>query len=294
MWQRFTERARQVVFFSQEEAGRLGHNYVATEHLLLGLLRDEDHVASRILKQMGIDLKQIRNAVERQVTRGDGRLGQDMQLTPQGKRVVDLAYEEAKGLDNNYIGTEHLLLGLLREVEGVAGHTLADFGLDLDTTRLAIQKLQADATKKSDPPDIVQRAREGFNSLTERLKGKPSEDSAPTEENLEPTPGRGHIGFLRNDDARKQVEFVPDVEDLNAFSEVMALKDEFAYRDLVREGKLILLAAGTGAKFLRKERPGIYCVRILDGDHAGKIGFVQRQQLKDAKPDDRPFPPEVV
>src|SRR5206468_7750615 len=118
MWQRFTERARRVVFFAQEEAGRLGENYVSTEHLLLGLVRENDSVAARILDRMGVSLSRIRSEVERQVQRGDGKLGQDMQLTPGGKRVIDLSYEEARRLSNNYIGTEHLLLGLIRDDEG--------------------------------------------------------------------------------------------------------------------------------------------------------------------------------
>src|SRR5947209_3394448 len=87
MWQRFTERARRVVFFSQEEAGRLGENYVSTEHLLLGLVREDDTVAARILIRMDASLERIRSEIERLVTRGDGRVGQDMQLTPRAKRV---------------------------------------------------------------------------------------------------------------------------------------------------------------------------------------------------------------
>src|SRR6266536_2221894 len=90
MWQRFTERARRVVFFAQEEAARLGENYVGTEHLLLGLVRENDSVAARILDRLGVSLGRIRSEIERQVTRGDGRLGQDMQLTPRAKRGVDL------------------------------------------------------------------------------------------------------------------------------------------------------------------------------------------------------------
>src|SRR5437868_4053656 len=119
MWQRFTERARRVVFFAQEEAGRLGENYVSTEHLLLGLIRENDSVAARILLRLEVPLENIRSEVEQMVTRGDGRLGQDMQLTPRSKRCIDLAYDEARMLKNNYIGTEHLLLGLIREKEGM-------------------------------------------------------------------------------------------------------------------------------------------------------------------------------
>src|SRR5438477_13031488 len=105
MWQRFTERARRLVFFAQEEAGRLGENYVATEHLLLGLLRENDSVAARILDMMGISLSKLRSETESQVTRGDSRQGLDMQLTPRAKRVIDLACDEARQLNNNYIGT---------------------------------------------------------------------------------------------------------------------------------------------------------------------------------------------
>ncbi len=142
MWQRFTERARRVVFFAQEEAGRLGENYVSTEHLLLGLVRENDSVAARILDRMGVSLGRIRSEIERQVARGDGRLGQDMQLTPRAKRVIDLAYDEARQLSNNYIGTEHLLLGLIREGEGLAGRVLAKLGVDLERTRREVMALQ--------------------------------------------------------------------------------------------------------------------------------------------------------
>lgn len=142
MWQRFTERARRVVFFAQEEAGRLGENYVSTEHLLLGLVRENDSVAARILDRLGVSLGRIRSEIERQVARGDGRLGQDMQLTPRAKRVIDLAYDEARQLNNNYIGTEHLLLGLIREGEGLAGRVLNKLGVDLERTRREVMLLQ--------------------------------------------------------------------------------------------------------------------------------------------------------
>ncbi|HZP84986.1 MAG TPA: ornithine carbamoyltransferase [Chthonomonadaceae bacterium] len=149
MWQRFTERARRVVFFAQEEAGRLGENYVSTEHLLLGLVRENDSVAARILDRMGVSLGRIRSEIERQVTRGDGRLGQDMQLTPRAKRVIDLAYDEARQLSNNYIGTEHLLLGLIREGEGLAGRVLAKLGVDLERTRREVMAVQAESPMQS-------------------------------------------------------------------------------------------------------------------------------------------------
>lgn len=135
MWQRFTERSRRVVFFAQEEATRLRENYVSTEHLLLGLVRESDSVAARLLDQMGISLGRIRLEMERQVARGDGRPDKDIQLSPRGKRVINFAYDEARLLDNNYIGTEHLLLGLMREEEGLAGRVMVKVGASLRRIR---------------------------------------------------------------------------------------------------------------------------------------------------------------
>ncbi len=152
MWQRFTERARRVVFFAQEEAGRLGENYVSTEHLLLGLVRENDSVAARILDRLGVSLGRIRSEIERQVTRGDGRLGQDMQLTPRAKRVIDLAYDEARQLNDNYIGTEHLLLGLIREGEGLAGRVLSKLGVDLERTRREVLALHDNDSTQNPRP----------------------------------------------------------------------------------------------------------------------------------------------
>ena len=150
MWQRFTERARKTVFYAQEEAGKLGENYVSTEHLLLGLIRENDNVAARVLGRMGIKLERIRSEIERQVARGDGHVGQDMQLTPRAKRVIDLAYDEARQLDNNYIGTEHILLGLISEAEGLAGKVLTKLGADLENTRQEVVKLQEGSKVEKD------------------------------------------------------------------------------------------------------------------------------------------------
>src|SRR5438270_4826183 len=142
MWQRFTERARRVVFFAQEEAARLGENQVGTEQLLLGLVRENDSVAARILGRMGLPLGRIRSDVERQLTKGEGNLGQDKQLTPRAKRVIDLAYEEARQLNNNYIGTEHLLAGLVREGDGLAARCLKGLGADLERVRRELRTMQ--------------------------------------------------------------------------------------------------------------------------------------------------------
>src|SRR5438445_10684064 len=142
MWQRFPERARRVVFFAQEEAARLGENYVGTEHLLLGLVRESDSVAARILDRLGVPLGRIRSDIEKQVTRGHGTLGQDMQLTPRARRVINLADDEARQLNYHYVGTEHLLLGLIREGDGLAARVLVKLGANLERTRREIHAME--------------------------------------------------------------------------------------------------------------------------------------------------------
>ncbi len=142
MWQRFTERARKVVFYAQEEAQKFGEGYVSTEHLLLGLVRESDSVAARVLDKLSVSLNRVRAEVEKQLPRGDARPNQDMTLTPRAKRVIDLAYDEARNLNNNYIGTEHLLLGLIREGDGLAGRVLAKLGVELEKARREVMGLQ--------------------------------------------------------------------------------------------------------------------------------------------------------
>lgn len=141
-WQRFTERARRVIYFAQEEARRLGENYVSTEHLLLGLLRESASTAVKVLQQMGVSPDQLRMEVERQTSRGEARAGQETLLTPRAKRVIDLAYDEARYLNDIYVGTEHLLLGLIREGEGLAGRVLKQMRVDLEHARIALKAVR--------------------------------------------------------------------------------------------------------------------------------------------------------
>ncbi|MCB0826179.1 MAG: ATP-dependent Clp protease ATP-binding subunit [Armatimonadetes bacterium] len=151
MWQRFTERARKVVFFAQEEAQKFGEGYVSTEHLLLGLVRESDSVAARVLDKLGVSLTKIRSEVEDQIPKNEARQTQDMTLTPRAKRVIDLAYDEARNLNNNYIGTEHLLLGLIREGDGLAGRTLSKLGVQLERARQEVMALQDNESQSRAP-----------------------------------------------------------------------------------------------------------------------------------------------
>lgn len=143
---RFTERAQRVVILAQEEARRLGHNVVGTEHLLLGLIAEGDGVAGRVLSQF-VDLQQVRGEVERIIGRGEGLIIGQIGFTPRAKRVLELAFDEARQLGHTYIGTEHILLGLIREGEGVAAQVLANMGIDLETVRKQVVEVLGGKTQ---------------------------------------------------------------------------------------------------------------------------------------------------
>ncbi|MBE3576135.1 MAG: ATP-dependent Clp protease ATP-binding subunit [Limnochordales bacterium] len=141
MFGKFTERAQKVVVLSQEEARRLGHNVVGTEHILLGLCAEGEGVAARALQSMGISLDKVRSEVEKVIGRGEGNpIGQPT-FTPRAKRVLELAFDEARNLGHTYIGTEHILLGLIREGEGVAAQVLKNLGADVDRVRRTVIEL---------------------------------------------------------------------------------------------------------------------------------------------------------
>src|SRR6478736_3788953 len=135
MFERFTERARQVVVLAQEEARTLRHNYIGTEHILLGLLREEEGLAARVLESLDITVERVRSQVVRIVGSGEEVTSGQIPFTPRAKKVLELALREALSLGHNYIGTEHILLGLVRENEGVAARILLDFDADSDKIR---------------------------------------------------------------------------------------------------------------------------------------------------------------
>ncbi|HZU06220.1 MAG TPA: ATP-dependent Clp protease ATP-binding subunit [Chloroflexota bacterium] len=132
---KFTERARKVLQLAQEEAQRFNHNYIGTEHLLLGLVREGEGVAAKVLANLGVDLNKVRSAVEFIIGRGDRTVTGDIGLTPRAKKVIELSVDEARRLNHHYIGTEHLLLGLVREGEGIAAGVLESLGVSLDKVR---------------------------------------------------------------------------------------------------------------------------------------------------------------
>ncbi|HLI90594.1 MAG TPA: ATP-dependent Clp protease ATP-binding subunit [Ktedonobacteraceae bacterium] len=150
---KFTERARKVLSLAQEEAQRFQHNYIGTEHLLLGLVREGEGVAAKVLANLGVELNKVRSAVEFIIGRGDRIVLGEIGLTPRAKKVIELAVDEARRLNHHYIGTEHLLLGLVREGEGIAAGVLESLGVNLEKVRTqTIQVLsQSGAPHERDP-----------------------------------------------------------------------------------------------------------------------------------------------
>jgi len=149
MFERFTEKAIKVIMLAQEEARRLGHNFVGTEQVLLGLIGEGTGVAAKTLKSMGVNLKDARAEVEKIIGRGSGFVAVEIPFTPRAKRVLELSWDEARQLGHNYIGTEHLLLGLIREGEGVAARVLENLGVDLNKVRSNVVKMLGETKPSS-------------------------------------------------------------------------------------------------------------------------------------------------
>lgn len=161
MWQRFTERARKVILLGQEEAGRMGSSHVGTEHILLGLVRENEGVAAQVLERMGVSLNKLRGEIEGQIVPRQEPTGAEAKLTPRAKRVLELAADEARRLKHNYIGTEHLLLALVREKDGIAAKVLKKFGMNLEKVREQVIEYLG--------PEVTRPATKGAKSSTPAL-----------------------------------------------------------------------------------------------------------------------------
>lgn len=173
MWQRFTQRARKAVFYASEEACRYGNAYASTEHLLLGLIREPDSLAARVLGKSGLSSDRILREVVAQIPilppiKDEGQVV----LTPRAKRVIDCAYDEARTLGVNYIGTEHLLLGIIREGDGIGGRILTNLGVNLEASRKVVMEFYAEVKAVEDitaepVPDVHSMLVEVLKSLEE-------------------------------------------------------------------------------------------------------------------------------
>lgn len=149
MFERFTEKAIKVIILSNEEARRLGHNFICTEQILLGLIGEETGVAAKVLRSMGVNLQYARIEVETIIGRGSGFVAKEIPFTSIAKRVLEFAEEESHELGHNYIGTEHLLLGLIREREGIAIRVLEILGVDLTTVPAQVKRMLGEVTEVS-------------------------------------------------------------------------------------------------------------------------------------------------
>ena len=193
MFERFTEKAIKVIMLAQEEARRLGHNFVGTEQVLLGLIGEGTGIAAKTLKSMGVTLKDARVEVEKIIGRGSGFVAVEIPFTPRAKRVLELSWDEARQLGHNYIGTEHLLLGLIREGEGVAARVLENLGVDLNKVRSNVVKMLGDSKPQTSGAGVG-----SSSSASQASKVKtPSLDEfgtdltqAASEQRLDPVVGR--------------------------------------------------------------------------------------------------------
>ncbi len=191
MFERFTERARQVVVLAQEEARDLKHNYIGTEHLLLGLLREGDGVAARVLSALDVSLEDVRGTIMRIVGEGEHESQGQIPFTPRAKKVLELALREALSLGHNYIGTEHILLGLVRESEGVAARVLADLEADADRIRQEVMRVLSGPSRRPAKagrrPPVPPEARRGprFSTSSAAISLVNAED-----DKLDPVVGR--------------------------------------------------------------------------------------------------------
>lgn len=169
MFERFTDRARRVVILAQEEAWMLNHIYIGTEHILLGLIHEGEGVAAKSLESLGVSLEGIRSQVEEIVGKGQQRPTGHIPFTPRTKKVFELALREALQLGHNYIGTEHILLGLIREGEGVAAQVLVKLGVGLTRVReQVLQLLSGNTAKAPDEDQVLAKARTNVLSARKR------------------------------------------------------------------------------------------------------------------------------
>ncbi|GAH29061.1 unnamed protein product, partial [marine sediment metagenome] len=154
MFKRYTEKAKRAIMIAQEEAINLNHDYIGTEHILIGLIKEEEGVASQVLRQLGVNVDKVVEEVERLVGKGEYQQVGEIAFTPRAKKVLELASQEASQLKNNYIGTEHILLGLIKEGSGVGVRILADLGINLDNVYSEIMKVLMESGGAQGSPSV--------------------------------------------------------------------------------------------------------------------------------------------
>src|SRR5512147_487671 len=195
MFERFTDRARKVMALANQEAQRFNHEYIGTEHILLGLVKEGSGVGANVLKNLDVDLRKVRLEVEKLVKAGPemvtmGKLPQ----TPRAKKVIEYAIEEARNLNHNYVGTEHLLLGLLREHDGVAAQVLRNLGLKLEEVREEVLNLLGASGEQEEAGGGMAGAGGGGQAASGSGSGGPSATAAETRKGKSKTPALDSFG----------------------------------------------------------------------------------------------------
>jgi ATP-dependent Clp protease ATP-binding subunit ClpC len=211
VFERFTKRARQVVVYAQDEARALKHNYIGTEHLLLGLMREEEGPAARVLEGLDFTVEEVRAQVTRIVGEGEETTSGQIPFTPRAKKALELSLREALALGHNYIGTEHVLLGLVRVNEGVASRILLEFDADADKVRSRVLRSLGAPAKPVDPElrAEIERVRaekeaaiaRGDDEQAAALDAKERRLRSVADEPVPPPPGWATSGFRARDAA---------------------------------------------------------------------------------------------
>ncbi|MGI6574283.1 MAG: ATP-dependent Clp protease ATP-binding subunit [bacterium] len=239
MYARFTQRAQRVLVLAQEEARRLQYPYIGTEHILLGLIREGTGVAAKVLTELGLDAEKIRKEVEQIIGPGNGTIAEEISFTPRAKRVIELAIDEGRRLGHNYVGTEHLLLGLIREGEGVAAQVLHNLGADLEKARSQIIQFMGQGKQPGGAP--LQKSK-GGNTPTLDSLGRDLTEMA-NQGKLDPVVGR-----------EKEIERVIQVLSRRTKNNPVLIGEPGVGKTAIAEGLAQLISAGKVPEILADKR----------------------------------------